>query len=506
MSNKTNEFTGWRSLFWPIHNFEIKKFVPLALILSGILFNYTVLRNLKDALILGAADAGTLTFLKLYCVTPAAILFFMLYAKMSNYFNKETIFYALCTPFLVFFALFALVLNPFADVLQPSAETIAAMRVSLPNLGGFINILGNWIYSLFFIMAELWGSVMVSLAFWQFANQITKIDEAKRFYGSFSVVSNLALILCGVVVTFCSTGIQAFLPEGTGQEVAWNWTINILMILMVIIGIAVMYLYKWVHKNVLTDPKLYDGPKESKKKTKMGLVESVKLILSSKELGYIVMLVVCYGISINLVEVQWKNQVKLYFHGDKALINAFMGKFASWTGIITVLFALTISSNVLRRFGWFVAALCTPLMVAALGSLFFMLIFSAEVAMDFMKSFMEQPLFLVSVLGAVIVIASKATKYTLFDATKEMAYIPLEDNVKTKGKAAVDVVGGRLGKSGGAFVQSTLLMLMGTTDVLRIAGIAFGVFLLTCMAWMYVVGKLSAKIDSNAAEKAAKAK
>jgi len=38
---------------------------------------------------------------------------------------------------------------------------------------GPIAILRNWTFCLFYVMAELWGSVVVSLLFWGFANQVT---------------------------------------------------------------------------------------------------------------------------------------------------------------------------------------------------------------------------------------------------------------------------------------------------------------------------------------------
>jgi AAA family ATP:ADP antiporter len=115
MSTKPSQdsgFKGLRAYLWPIHSYELKKFVPLCLLMCLILFNYTVFRNTKDTLILTSAGAGTITFLKMYCVTPVAILFVILYAKGSNIFNSEKIFYATMAPFLVFFALFAFVLNP----------------------------------------------------------------------------------------------------------------------------------------------------------------------------------------------------------------------------------------------------------------------------------------------------------------------------------------------------------------------------------------------------------
>jgi len=105
-------------------------------------------------------------------------------------------------------------------------------------------------------------------------------------------------------------------------------------------------------------------------------------------------------------------------------------------------------------------------------------------------------------LGAGIIILSKGIKYILFDSTKEMAYIPLNDELKTKGKAAVDVIGGRAGKAGGAFVQSNLQMVLaaavatgGANIVAVTAPYAFGIFAVICVAWLYAVKALSRKVE-----------
>lgn len=503
------EFGPIRKLLWPIHNYELKKFLPLGLIMFCILFNYTLLRDTKDTLVVNASGASAITFLKLYCVTPCAILFVILYAKLTNALKRENVFYTVVTPFLNFFGLFGFVLYPNLDALHPSQEMLTSITASYPRLSGFVDIFAYWSYSLFYILAEIWGSAMIALMFWQFANQIVRMKESKRFYGLFVVIGNVALILSGYVVTFCSESIKDFYP-GQSPEQIWGISLKWLMGSVVVMGILAMVLYRWMHTNVLTDKRYYDGDDVAigagkAKKKKPGLVESFKIIISSPELGLIAMLIMAYGVSINLLEVQWKDQLKLFCEGDKGYYNSFMGQYSMWTGIITILFSLFIGSNILRIMSWFKAAVITPAFILLGGGFFFAFILSSKDVMylkdlvaDLLVTIGTNPITAATFLGAGIIILAKSIKYSLFDPTKEMAYIPLDDELKTKGKAAVDVIGGRAGKAGGAFVQNMLLLAFATKDVIAIAPIAFGVFAAVCALWIFSVKVLSGKVNAAA--------
>lgn len=502
-STQQPEFTGWRASLWPIHNHELKKFLPLAFIMFCILFNYTLLRDTKDTIVVNSAGAGAISFLKLYCVTPAAILFVIFYAKLTNILSRENVFYAVVAPFLIFFGAFAFIIYPNLEALHPSAESISVLKESYPVLSGFIDIYAYWAFSLFYVLSEIWGSAMIGLMFWQFANHVVRMRESKRFYGLFLVIGNLSLILSGQVVVFCSQDITRYFET---PEAAWQMSLYLLMGCVVVLGLVAMGLYRWMHTAVLNN-KLYYDPAEAgipkKKKEKPSLLESVKIIFRSPELGFIAILIMAYGVTINLIEVQWKNQLGLYFAGNKAGYNAFMGNFSTLSGVFIIMFGWLVGSNILRRLSWFSAAVITPLAITVGGVIFFAFIFAREWVDFILQAMATNPIVAASFLGAGIVIVSKGIKYSLFDATKEMAYIPLDDELKTKGKAAVDVIGGRAGKAGGAFVQSNLQMVFAATAISTganavsiTAPYAFAVFIAVCIMWLFAVKGLSKKVKA----------
>lgn len=494
------EFGKWRSFFWPVHAFELKKLLPMFLMFFFISFNYTILRDTKDTLIVTAAGAEAIPFLKTFGVVPAAVLFMIVYAKLSNMLSKENLFYVTILPFVIFFGLFAFIMYPARESLMPTASA-DALRAFLP--GGWSGIAAayhNWMYSIFYILAELWGSVVLSLLFWQFANQITKVSEAKRFYSLFGLGANLALLFSGPAIVYVSD-IRSKLPEGVD---AWQISLNYLMGMVVIAGLGVVAVYYYINRRVLTDPLLYDptqvgAPK--KKKAKMSIVESFKFIFTSKYILCLAMLVIAYGISINLVEVTWKSQLKIQYPNPNDY-SAFMGWFSACTGAVTILMMLFVGGNVIRLKGWGFAAAITPVVLLITGVAFFGFVIFREHLAGFIAAIGSTPLFLAVIFGAAQNIMSKSAKYSLFDPTKEMAYIPLDDESKVKGKAAVDVVGARLGKSGGSVIQMFLLGFGTLATITPYIGI---ILMIVIVAWLFAVGVLSKMFNKLTNEQAAAA-
>ena len=462
MSNDS-EFGKWRARLWPVHSYELKKLIPMILMFYLILFNYTILRDTKDTLVVTGAGSGAeiIPFLKLWVNVPFAIIFTITYAKLSNVFKRDVLFYLVISSFLLFFCFFSLVLYPAREILHPTEFADYLQSVLPPGFMGFIAVMRNWTFSLFYVMSELWGSVCLSLLFWGFANHITRISESKRFYALFGMMGNVALPTAGLFVYFASEA-RGNLPEGIDP---WGYSLNLLTGVLTIGGILIMLTHWWIGRYVLTDPKLYQ-PDEiagaKKEKLSLSLKESFQHIIHSKYLLCIALLVISYGICINMVEVTWKNQLRMQYPNPNEY-NQFMGLFSTCTGILTICMMLFVTNNVVRRFGWTIAALCTPVVLLITGSLFFCFVLFRDAVPDAVFLALGlSPLMLTVILGALQNIMSKSTKYSLFDPTKEMSYIPLDPEQKVKGKAAVDVIGNPVGKSTGSIIQQILMISLGS--------------------------------------------
>jgi len=464
----------------------------MALLFFFINFTYTVLRDTKDSLIVTAPGSGAeaIPFLKLWGVLPFAILFMLFYSKMSNIFSKPKLFYTMISIFMGFFAIFALFLYPNRDVLHPTELSDKLQAILPQGFKGLVANFRNWTFALFYIMSELWGSVALSLLFWGFANDTTRTSEAKRFYNVFGLGGNLAMLISGPLIVYFSRSVTTF-----------GVTLNYLTGMVVISALAIMGIYWWMNKNVLTDTRFYDPAEQQKvkkEKPKMSLGESFKFLAASRYIRLLALIVLSYGIAIQLVEVTWKDQIKLMVQGNTNEYSAFMGNFSTLTGAVTLFMMLFVGGNVIRRFGWTRGALITPIVLLVTGIGFFAFIIFRDSLAGFISLFGTTPLVLAVLFGQAQNIMSKSTKYSLFDPTKEMAYVPLDQESKVKGKAAIDVVGARLGKSGGALINQGLIIALGSLAAITpyVAGILF----LIIFAWIYSaksLGKLYNKLTTE---------
>merc|ERR1719469_1722391 len=292
---------------------ERKKLIPLAMMFFCILFNYTILRDTKDVLMVTAPKSGAevIPFIKTYVNLPVALGFTAVYAKLCDRMDQKNVFYACTIPFLFFFAAFAAFVYPNAGVLHPHAWVDGVAAVLPAGFGAPLAIVRNWSFAVFYVMAEMWGSVVASLLFWGFANEVTTVDEAKKYYPLFGLFANVALIFSGQYVRWVSN-MRSTLAPGVD---AWAVSLQYLMGAVLAGGGVVLGTFRHMQKNIVPTLAKNKGSaaKTKKKKTKMSMKESAKFLLSSPYIRNLAMLVISYRMCINIVEVSWKSKLKLAF-------------------------------------------------------------------------------------------------------------------------------------------------------------------------------------------------
>jgi AAA family ATP:ADP antiporter len=83
-----------------------------------------------------------------------------------------------------------------------------------------------------------------------------------------------------------------------------------------------------------------------------------------------------------------------------------------------------------------------------------------------------------------------------------MAFIPLSPEEKTKGKAAIDVIGNPLGKSGGSLIQQVLLLSLGS--LAAATPYLGGILAVVVVLWLRAARSLSGQFEDAMAKEAAK--
>ena len=480
----------------------LRKAAPLALLFFTASFNLVLLSASKDALIVTAPGGGVevIPFLMTYGVLPASVAFMLLYTAAVEALPPRAVFYAATAPLLAVYALFAFGLFPHAAALHPHAAADALAAALPAGLSGFVALLRNWTFSLYFVAAELWGGVVISLLFWGLANEVCAVRDAKAIYPLLGIAANVALIAGGCFLRLLQRAAAGG-PPGTALR---------LTVASVLLGGAVMFVTKAYIDSALLAPAhalaqaqaAAAAPPAAAKKKKgppPTAAESLAQLGRSPKIRNLAVLVVSYGMAHRLFEVAWKGALRAA-HPDPGAFAAALGDVSTLTGCATIAMML-LGRVIFQRFGWGAAAAATPTAMLLAGGGFFAASLFAAAGSG------QAALLSAAVLaGSATQVVARSFKYSLFDPAKEMVYIESTKEEKTKGKATVDLVGSQVGKSGASLTMQALLLCTGSLSAsLPVMATAYTAM---CLYWLRAVGTLRALLardQSRDAQEAAPA-
>ena len=494
-------------------------------------YNNALLDSLKDTLTVTAlGGAEQIPFLTVWAVLPCSILFVLGFSALSTRLPRRTLFNATLGLFLGFYAVFTYILFPLRAQLAPTELTNALMAVMPVGLHGGVavrfyprpghslplpsdsrlaahlshhQVLHNWTFTLFYCFSELWGDVVLSLLFWGLANDITREEEAMLLYPLFGLGANVAQAVAGRVLKLLSVapvyaaGMSLAAKQAAG-EAAWALQLRLLMVSVFVSGAAIFALHAFIVRAsakwralapppeaVATSPSAAAPPGP---KPRMRTRDAFKALSASPQILCLAAMSVAQGLSSNVFQVAWKTQLR-QLYPDPSSYCAFMGDVATVSAVATFA-AMLAAPSIFRRLGWTGAASVTPYCMIVLGWLFFGLSIAAGAGVG--ASFGLSHASVLNVLvagGAAVYVFEKAAKFSLFKPAEEVIYLGSSPEVKTQGKAAVDVCATQLGKAGGSIFQQAIVVAFGSlARAFHILALAHTT---CCVIWLAAVGALA---------------
>jgi len=472
-------FKVWVNFILPIAKKERKKVLLLLLLKFLISFVYCILTSLKDTALITAPYSGAeaVPVIKGYIIFPISIGVFMLYTKLSNHFKQSTLFYGIILTFFTFVLLYGFVLYPNVHKISPHG---IANWLNVYTQGKYLHwiaVLRHWIHVLFFIVAELWGQVVIVILYWSFVNNIYKIHEAKRLYAILIAAGDIAMIISAPLILHY-TKIY--------KNCDFLLTVQALISYVAILCVLVMVTYWSVDRMVALEASQEKHLDPRAKKLRLSFLESLRHVFSSRHLVAIAVMMIACGLSINILEGTWKSYLKEAFPKSSDY-QEFTSKLNFWTGIIAFCLSFFVSGGIIRRFGWNITAKIPPIIIGLTGFLFFLISYCKNHMPCLFNAFGTNLVFYIVILGGIQSLLAKVVKYTFYDKTLQIAYIPLDPETKIKGKAAVDLLGSRLGKAGSSWIQTALLYLCQTNSIQPLSGVLCIFLLITTIFWYQAV-------------------
>lgn len=446
--------------------------ISLLFLIYVVLINQHMVRSIKEGIVVSLIGAEAISFIKLGLEPLIGLTFIAIYTKLCDSISPANMFTYIVGLFLLFFACFAFFIFPCisqAPVKVPT-HTHQAMY-------WLVVISKAWPLVLFYAISDLWPIVIYSVLLWQLINRLTSLRESGKVYPLISALSQINLLLSGPLIIYFSKADNVFSSLFKQSNLA-ETAVQSMTTVILLSGVIAIILYRYLER--------YAGDVVYRDKLKpLTIKQNIQTIISSPYLCRICILMATYYAAIILIEGLWSHQIRQLYSSINHLIN-YQGKLLFCVGIVAI------ASSFACRFlmpwwGWRMTILLTPAVVAFLGICFFLAIINPS----WCSYLSFSPLYISSFLGTLTVIAARALKYSLFDITKEMSYIPLESNLKIKGKAVAEISGVKLGKILGSGTQCLYFMLWPHDNYTQLAPVLLLIFVVICVIAVYNANMLA---------------
>lgn len=301
----------------------------------------------------------------------------------------------------------------------------------------------SWTVWAFYFFGDLFNTLMVA-AFWTFASDVIRPDQARRLYGPIG--------LGGVVGGFIGATVVRAHVASWGRPA----------LLLLCIGAMACIALAAFAVNARSHPAADDTLTTDQAPIRQVIFDGMRRTLRSRYLLAIMALVGLYEIVSNIVDFQLATMVEAHIQNG-ASKDAFFGLVGQVTGVVSILVQVLLTGWVMTRFGVGVALLILPVSLL-LGSVGFLAVPALGVA---------------TALSA----SDNALNYSINQSAKEALYTPTSRVVKYRAKAFIDMFVQRFAKGIAVALNLGFAVFVGVQGVRWLALLSIGLLI----AWVLVV-------------------
>ncbi|MCX7944573.1 MAG: HEAT repeat domain-containing protein [Deltaproteobacteria bacterium] len=301
--------------------------------------------------------------------------------------------------------------------------------------------LSNFVYPALYVFVEIAGSLII-VPFWTYANEIFTSREAKRLFGIIGAGGVLANVVAG--------GVTKIIVHTIGTE-------NLLLVCSSILLISSGLIFKISQKTYIINI----SPLQEAKRQQQNVVKDIVNIFSEEYTRKLAFIVIVMAIVITSVDYQFKILAKNNFTKEN-LLTEFLAMFVFSTGIIACIIQFFVTGRFVNKYGIFAALFTLPLFTGIGITIF---------------------IFYGTLLAIGISQASNYMfRYTIWDSTFQMLYIPIPPKKRNPSKAIIDGVFKQLSNGLAGLI---LIFLLKGPKILML-----GLMVLMSLAWIFLLFKL----------------
>jgi AAA family ATP:ADP antiporter len=247
---------------------------------------------------------------------------------------------------------------------------------------------------------------------WSIANAQFQVASARRSYGIFCAF--------GSVGGMAGHWAAAEVASTHGAELAMTLALGPLVVLT-----AVTLAFHRARPEA--------GPKPAEKST--DYTNGIRVLFASRYLGWLLVLILLTQVTITLIDLHFNQVMEAAYPNEDERSAAFGSVYFAVDGVALLL------------------QLGTAGILKALGVTATLVGIPALVGVSVLAAIVQPRVLVVQIMR----VMSKAFDYSLFRAAKEMLYIPLSYEEKTRGKAMIDMLTYRVAKGGAALLLGGLV-------------------------------------------------